>query len=294
MRSHPLHGLALATAGALLLTPDALFMRLSGMDGSQMVAWRGLLMGGALLLAWPLVAGPRLGAELRALAAPICAVVILCQAGNSLLFSYGIANAPVAVVLFGVATVPVFSALLARLIAGEPTSPATWIAIAAVLSGIALAVLGGAEGGLALDLAALTGAAAGLGVALALAFGFVVMRHARGIPILPVIGLGALCSGLIGLALAGPAALLEGEVWAIAVSGAVILPVSFFALTAATRHTHASNVSLLMLLETVLGPVWVWLGTGEAPTWPMLAGGAIVVGSLTLYLLHLRRAARRA
>jgi drug/metabolite transporter (DMT)-like permease len=54
----------------------------------------------------------------------------------------------------------------------------------------------------------------------------------------------------------------------------------------ASRHTHASNVSLLLLLETVLGPLWVWLGLGERPTPVMLAGGAVVVGSLALYLWH--------
>jgi hypothetical protein len=51
MRSHPLFGLLLAVFGALVLTPDTLFMRLSGMGGFQMVAWRGLLMGSVMLCA---------------------------------------------------------------------------------------------------------------------------------------------------------------------------------------------------------------------------------------------------
>ena len=33
-------GLMLALAGALLLTPDTLLMRLSGLDGGAMLAWR--------------------------------------------------------------------------------------------------------------------------------------------------------------------------------------------------------------------------------------------------------------
>jgi drug/metabolite transporter (DMT)-like permease len=41
-----------------------------------------------------------------------------------------------------------------------------------------------------------------------------------------------------------------------------------------------------MLLETILGPIWVWWGTGEAPSRAMLIGGAIVIGSLALYLWH--------
>lgn len=107
-------------------------------------------------------------------------------------------------------------------------------------------------------------------------------------------GLGALLSGCLGLALTGPAAAFEGAVWAIAVSGALLLPVSFFAISLATRHTHPSNVSLILLLETVLGPAWVWYGIGERPTPQVFFGGAIVVFSLAAYLLHARHAVREA
>jgi len=50
----------------------------------------------------------------------------------------------------------------------------------------------------------------------------------------------------------------------------------------------------LMLLETVLGPLWGWLGVGEAPTPMMLTGGAIVVLSLALYILWTGRRRRMA
>ena len=83
--------------------------------------------------------------------------------------------------------------------------------------------------------------------------------------------------------------MLQGHVWATLVSAALILPMSFVALSSATRHTAAVNVSLLMLLETVLGPVWVWAGIGEAMHMPELLGGIIVVGSLTLYILSMGR-----
>lgn len=285
MRHHPLFGLALATFGALMLTPDALFMRLSGMGGYQMVGWRGLLMGSVMLLLWALGARQR-GRDLALLGSGFGLGIVACQYVNATLFSLAIALAPVSVALFAVATVPVFAALLARLVIGEPTRGATWITIAAVLSGIALAVFGGDEAGLALDGGTLLGALAGLGVAMMLALNFVILRARPELPILLVIGLGATLAGLTGVIVTGPAAMMRGEIWAIAICGLVILPVSFFSLSLASRYTHASNVSLLLLLETVLGPLWVWLGTGEMPTPMMLAGGVIVVVSLGLYLWH--------
>ncbi|MHA7827848.1 MAG: DMT family transporter, partial [Roseovarius sp.] len=130
--------------------------------------------------------------------------------------------------------------------------------------------------------------------AIVLALNFVVIRRRPQLPILLVIGTGAVLAGLSGLAIAGPGAMMGGNVWAIAVTGLVILPVSFFTLSLASRFTHASNVSLLLLLETVLGPAWVWLGTGEAPTPMMILGGTLVVGSLALYILWTGQRASRA
>ena len=293
MTRHPLFGIFLAAFGTLVLTPDTLFMRWSELSGFSMVAWRGLLMGSAMLMAWVIFSRDRRG-DLAALLTGFGLTIVVCQFFNATLFGLGISVAPVAVVLFGLATVPVFSALLAWIILGEPTRRATWIAIAAVMTGIAIAVFGGEEGDVGFDLNALYGALFGLGTALVLALNFVVMRRRPQLPILLVIGVGAVLAGITALSLAGPVAMVDGEIWAIAVTGLVILPVSFFTLSVASRYTHASNVSLLLLLETVLGPAWVWLGTGEAPTPMMILGGGIVVTSLAVYILWTgRRTARR-
>lgn len=292
MTRHPLFGLGLAAFGALILTPDTMFMRWSGLGGFAMLAWRGLLMGGLLLTIWLVTARTR-RRDFKAVMSLPGLAVILCQGTNGTLFSLGIAEAPVAVVLFGVATMPVFSALFSRWLAAEATRPATWVAMIAVMSGIAIAVFGDGAQGVGLNRASLLGALAGLGVAMMLALGFVLMRRTRALPLLPLIGTAALFAGTIGLVAAPAGSLGAGNVWAIAVTGAVILPASFLALSHASRHTSPANVSLLMLLETVLGPLWVWLGAGEAMTAPMILGGAVVVGSLALYLLATGRRAER-
>lgn len=283
MTRRPLFGLGLAAAGALFLTPDAMFMRLSGMDGFQMAAWRGLLMGAVLLSCWAATSRDRRG-DLGQLVTGAGLAFVACHLANATMFSLAIAAAPAAVVLVGVATVPVFSALLSRLVLGEPTQAATWAAMAAVITGVAIAVWGGEAGAPRLDPRAVLGAALGLGVALVLAFNFVILRARPGLPILLVIGCGALASGLNGLVITGPEHMAQGRLWAIGISGAVILPVSFLALSLASRHTQAANVSLLMLLETVLGPLWVWYGVGERPGPPMIVGAALVVTSLAVYL----------
>jgi len=284
MTRHPLFGILLAVFGTLVLTPDTMFMRWSEMGGFEMVAWRGLLMGAAMLVMWAILSRDW-RADLLILGSGFGLTIVVCQFFNATLFGLGISVAPVAVVLFGLATVPVFSAILAWLILGEPTRRATWVTIAAVMTGIGIAVFSGDKGQIGLDRNSLYGALFGLGTALVLALNFVVMRRRPQLPILLVIGVGAALAGATALGVAGPQAMTNGNVWAIAVTGLVILPVSFFTLSLASRYTHASNVSLLLLLETVLGPVWVWVGTGEAPTPMMIVGGAIVVGSLAVYII---------
>ena len=48
------------------------------------------------------------------------------------------------------------------------------------------------------------------------------------------------------------------------------------------RYLAAGEVGLLALLETTLGPIWVWLGIGERPTDLALIGGVIVIAALLI------------
>ena len=286
MQHSPSYGVGLALAGALLLTPDVLLMRISGMSTFQMVGWRGLCLGLIFLTAWALTS-KTWRTDLAILGSSTAIIVVACQVMNATLFPMGIAIAPVAPVLLGVATVPVWSALMARWIYGETASRATWIAIALVISGLTIAISD--KGEAALDAYALAGAVCGLGVAFALALVFVTLRHNPSLPLLLVIGLGSLISGTSGWLIAGPAQMTDGTVWAVLLSALLILPLSFFALNEAPRHTTAANVSLLLLLETVLAPLWVWLGIGEAPSPRMIVGGAVVIVTLAVYVLGAQR-----
>jgi drug/metabolite transporter (DMT)-like permease len=286
LQSKTNYGVGLALAGALILTPDALLMRISGMSTFQMVGWRGLCLGLIFLTAWALTS-KTWRTDLAILGSSTAIIVVACQVMNATLFPMGIAIAPVAPVLLGVATVPVWSALMARWMYGETASRATWIAIALVISGLTIAISD--KGEAALDAYALAGAVCGLGVAFALALIFVTLRHNPSLPLLLVIGLGSLISGTSGLLIAGPAQMTDGTVWAVLLSALLILPLSFFALNEAPRHTTAANVSLLLLLETVLAPLWVWLGIGEAPSPRMIVGGAVVIVTLAVYVLGAQR-----
>ena len=278
-------GLMLALAGALLLTPDTLLMRLSGLDGGAMLAWRACLAG-LVFLSIGLIARfkEEKGNRARVSSFGFWSLVI-CQIGNASFFAFGIALAPVAVVLLAVATVPVIAALLGYFLLGELADRRVWATIVLVFSGILISVAGDIERGMNIDFETLLGACCGLAVAISLAFNFVIIRKNKTVPFELAIGLGALIAGCTAFYLWPAAWQVRGaSLIYISVTGLIILPVSFFLLSKASRLTSAANVSMIMLLETVLGPLWVWLGIKETPNSLTLLGGVLVVGALGFFL----------
>lgn len=279
------NGLMLALAGALLLTPDTLLMRLSGLDGGAMLAWRACLAG-LVFLSIGLIARFKEEKENRARVASFGFwSLVICQIGNASFFAFGIALAPVAVVLLAVATVPVIAALLGYFLLGELADRRVWATIVLVFSGILMSVAGDIERGMNIDFETLLGACCGLAVAISLAFNFVIIRKNKTVPFELAIGLGALIAGCTAFYLWPAAWQVRGaSLIYISVTGLIILPVSFFLLSKASRLTSAANVSMIMLLETVLGPLWVWLGIKETPNSLTLLGGVLVVGALGFFL----------
>ena len=65
------------------------------------------------------------------------------------------------------------------------------------------------------------------------------------------------------------------------------------ALTFAPRYISGAEVALVMLLEVVLGPLWVFLAGFEAPTQWTLIGGAGIIVVLGVHELAALREARR-
>ena len=278
-------GLMLALAGALLLTPDTLLMRLSELDGGAMLAWRACLAG-LVFVSIGLIARFKEEKRNRARVSSFGFwSLVICQIGNASFFAFGIALAPVAVVLLAVATVPVIAALLGYFLLGELADRRVWATIVLVFSGILMSVAGDIERGMNIDFETLLGACCGLAVAISLAFNFVIIRKNKTVPFELAIGLGALIAGCTAFYLWPAAWQVRGaSLIYISVTGLIILPVSFFLLSKASRLTSAANVSMIMLLETVLGPLWVWLGIKETPNSLTLLGGVLVVGALGFFL----------
>ena len=271
----PRLGITLAVFGALLLTPDTLLMSLSQLDGWNMLIWRGGLSGMAYFFIWAAVNRRKAWPKVITLN---FGVLVICQMLNATLFILAIALAPVAVVLIGVATVPIFAAILSKVILNEALSKSAFITAIIILGGLFISVLGKDEAGVALNITTVSGLCLGLGVAFALAMNFTIIRKDNEVPFVLAMATGAIGAAGLGIVFT------EELYWpsltnmtAIAFTGIFILPLSFVTLSYAARHVSSSTVSLILLSETVLGPLWVWWGIGESPSIMMLISGAMVI-----------------
>jgi drug/metabolite transporter (DMT)-like permease len=59
--------------------------------------------------------------------------------------------------------------------------------------------------------------------------------------------------------------------------GVFQIALAYWCLTRAVRTLPALEVSLLLLIEPVLNPIWTWLIRGEAPGGLVVVGGAVIL-----------------
>ena len=278
-------GIILALAGALLLTPDSLLMRVSLLDGGAMLAWRATLAG-AIFVCFGIVRRIFENSKQKKTFrnSNFFALVIL-QILNASFFSFGISIAPVVVILVSVATVPIIAVILSYFLLGEQAGTKAYVTICIVFLGVILSVFGDFNSRELVEPSTLLGALFGLIVAFSLALNFIIIRKDNSGPFELAFGVGGLTSGL-GAFWIFPQAFDLSFLSMIYISftGIFILPVSFFLLSEASRHTSASNVSIILLLETILGPLWVWMGVSERPSNFAILGGSIVIIALLFFL----------
>lgn len=184
---------------------------------------------------------------------------------------------------------PLLTALLAWLILRAPIPAATWLAILMAAGGMAWMFSGGVEAGNARDV---LGMSIGLLVPISAACNVIVFkRSGHALDLVPAVCVGAAASALAMLPLAWPLQASWHDLAILAILGFFQLGFPCMLMVVASRSLTAPQVSLLALMEVLLGPLWAWLGANEVPTLATLQGGAVVLTALVLNELRAIHAA---
>ena len=211
-------------------------------------------------------------------------LIILAMAVNSVSFTLGISETSVIVVLTALATMPLLTALLSVLMLKEKQNLLSWLILIFAVCGISLAVSGSGSSENAPNGSVILGAIYGLISALGISFTFTMVRKYPSLSVMPATAIGCVISGVFCFYLSNEPNLNFSAPFSVIAMGIIILPFSFALLLIAPKYTRASNVSLIMLLELVLGSFWVWLVIDEQPSLQMVIGALIVMISIIAYI----------
>lgn len=279
MRNDYLRGLAITFAGVVILSPDALFIKLTGELGAfENTLVRSIFMALSWAVMVRLWKGNLIASLMQVSRIGLLAAMLL--AIDRLFFIEAVRTTTVANMLAIFAAVPAFAALIAFLVFKEKCEWVKCLAIGASILGVVIIFAGD------LEAASLYGNAMAVMAALFYALYIVCMRFSKRDEVLE-----SLClSGVIAAAASFPFADLTTisveHVGIIAIQSALVLPLGFALFFSGTRYLPAAEVALIGLLETVLGPVWAYLVIGEVPANHALLGGSLVVLAISGQALH--------
>ncbi|MCZ6860620.1 MAG: DMT family transporter [Alphaproteobacteria bacterium] len=269
-------GLLLTAIGVLVLSPDALTMRIVEADVWALVLWRNLFMAIGVTLGLAVVYRGRTYSHVRAIGRSGLAAGILFG-GSSIFFVGSIMLTDVANTLVIISTTPMLAAVFSHIFLGERSRRATWVAVIAVCGGLAIVLANGFDRG------NFTGDIYGLIAAVFMAVNLVVVRRASQRSMIPSVAIGGFMVALIAVPFAGPLGVDTVGVGWFAAFNLVLLPIAFGLITTGPRYISAPEVGLVMLIESCLGSFWVWLVLDEIPTSTTFLGGGIILGVLAIH-----------
>ncbi len=173
---------------------------------------------------------------------------------------------------------PLLTAFFAWLFLRERIASRTWLAIAAAFVGMVWMFASGMSG---MGSAHLAGMAVALGVPVAASINVIALKKAgHGVDLIPSVLIGGVLSALLMLPLTWPLQASLHDIGILAILGFFQLGFPCMLMVIASKSLSAPEISLLALLEVLLGPLWAWLGAGEVPAQATLMGGAVVLTAL--------------
>ncbi len=275
-RNSRLKGLVLTTVGVFLVIPDSLFVRLIEAEPMVIAFWRSLTSGLIILLAILAVQGQRGFGTCRSMGLAGVAYIVLIGS-TSPGFVLAITHTSVANVMVIVAAMPLFAALFGRLFLNEPITSRLVVTMIFVLIGVAILAYGSGS----TARASWQGDLWAVYVTMAFAGALTALRKIKDISMIPAIPIAYLGAALALAPFITPWPAFQVS-WPLFLGHGIFMGAAACLLALGPRFISAAEVSLLILLESVLAPVLVWWVIGEHPGPWALAGGSIVIATLLI------------
>ena len=269
-------GSLLAFVAVIFITPDSLFIRLSNLDTWGLVFYRGIIPFFTVFFGMLIVY--KLNFFKILFKSGFHGIIyIFTFSITNITFVVSIQNTNVANTLVMIATAPMLSAILGSIFLKENADKKTWISIFITFLAIIYIFFD------SLKLGNLYGDALGFITAIGLAVGAITIRSAKSKNLVPAAVVGKLFVALFALIFIETFDLVENDLIIVPIMCIMCVAIPFVLVTIAPRFIPAAEVNLFFLLETIIGPIWVWLFIKEQPSLETLIGGLIIIITIAFH-----------
>ena len=276
-------GSLLAFVAVIFITPDSLFIRLSVIDTWGLVFYRGIIPFLTVFFGMLIIYKLNFFRILFTSGYHGFIYVVTFSITN-ITFVVSIQNTNVANTLVMIATAPMLSAILGTFILKELPDRKTWISI--IITFVAVVYIFYDS----IKLGNFYGDILGFITAIGLAVGAITIRSAKLKNLVPAAVVGKLFVATFALLFIESFVLVEKDLIIVPLMCVLCVAIPFVLVTIAPRFIPAAEVNLFFLLETIIGPIWVWLIIKEQPSVETLQGGAIIIATIATHsFLKLRK-----
>jgi len=269
-------GSLLAFIAVILITPDSIFIRLSNIETWGMLFYRGAIPFVVVLIGLIFFYKNNLLKALIGIGYPGIFYVISFSICN-ITFIISIQNTNVANTLVMIAMAPMLSAILGSIFLKEVPGSKTWIAIIITLIAVSYIFHDSIEMG------NFYGDLFGLITAFGLAGNAVIARFAKNRDLVPSAVIGKLCVAIFAFFFVDTFSLVGTDLIFVPLMCVMCVAIPFVLVTIAPRFIPAEEVNLFFLLETIIGPFWVWLIINEQPSIETIQGGSIILLTIAIH-----------
>lgn len=269
-------GLLLVLTGVLIISFDALLVRLAHTQTGNVIFWRGIFMLLSLTVV-ELIRNRRTPVRAVLQGGGPAAQSALHYGLGGILFVSAVMFTKVANAVVIISLAPLFAAALTRIFNIDVVTLRTWLAIISAICGVAIVFHG------SLGTGDMLGNLIALLAALNIGSNLTLLRSNPRLDPLPLVALGGGIMAVLALPWAAPWDMHQQSYLVLALMGLIQMPAALVLIGTSTRYLPSPEVSLFLLVETISAPILVWLFLAEEPLGATFLGGGIVITTLVLY-----------
>ena len=269
-------GSLLAFVAVMFITPDSLFIRLSNVDTWGLVFYRGIIPFFTVFIGMLLIYKLNFF-KILFTSGSQGLIYISTFSVTNITFVVSIQNTNVANTLVMIATAPMLSAILGAIFLKEPPDRKTWISIIITFFAIIFIFFD------SIKLGNFYGDILGFITAIGLAVGAVTIRSAKSKNLVPAAVVGKLFVATFALFFIESFVLESKDLIIVPLMCILCVAIPYVLVTIAPRFIPAAEVNLFFLLETIIGPIWVWLIIKEQPSIETLQGGMVIIATIAIH-----------